>query len=80
MAIRQSFNRYIFLVAFLPVSLFSFGEQTSDFLYRNITIEDGLRSNTVRNVVQDYRGFIWLGTDNGLCRYDGYSSFGSKKN
>lgn len=73
MDIRQSFNRYIFLVAFLPVSLFSFGEQTSDFLYRNITIEDGLRSNTVRNVVQDYRGFIWLGTDNGLCRYDGYN-------
>jgi len=28
-------------------------------------------SNAVRNIVQDPYGFIWLGTDNGLCRYDG---------
>ena len=40
--------------------------------FRNITMEDGLLSNTVRNVVQDHYGFIWMGTDNGLCRYDGF--------
>ena len=34
-------------------------------------MDDGLPSNTVRNVVQDDYGFIWMGTDNGLCRYDG---------
>lgn len=73
MDIRQSFNRNIFLVVLLSVSLFSFGGQTPDFRYRTLTIEDGLRSNTVRNIVQDPRGFIWLGTDNGLCRYDGYN-------
>ena len=38
---------------------------------QRLTVEDGLPSNTVRNIVQDERGFIWLGTDNGLCRYDG---------
>lgn len=38
---------------------------------RNITMDDGLMSNTVRNIVQDKYGFIWFGTDNGLCRYDG---------
>ena len=38
---------------------------------RRLTTEDGLPSNTVRNIVQDSEGFIWLGTDNGLCRYDG---------
>lgn len=32
---------------------------------------DGLKANAVRHVVQDSRGFIWFGTDNGLCRYDG---------
>ena len=42
-----------------------------DYLYRNITMNDGLTSNTVRNIVQDDQGFIWFGTDNGLCRYDG---------
>ncbi|MCR5365850.1 MAG: response regulator [Prevotella sp.] len=42
-----------------------------DYRYRNITMNDGLLSNAVRNIVQDEHGFIWFGTDNGLCRYDG---------
>ena len=40
-------------------------------LQRRLTVDDGLPSNTVRNMVQDQKGFLWLGTDNGLCRYDG---------
>jgi signal transduction histidine kinase/ligand-binding sensor domain-containing protein/DNA-binding response OmpR family regulator len=43
----------------------------ADVAYRNITMDDKLPSNTVRHVVQDGCGFIWMGTDNGLCRYDG---------
>ena len=39
---------------------------------RNITMNDGLPTNAVRCIVQDKQGFIWFGTDNGLCRYDGY--------
>ena len=42
-----------------------------DYRYRNITMNDGLTANAVRNIVQDKYGFIWFGTDNGLCRYDG---------
>ena len=42
-----------------------------DYRYRNITMNDGLTANAVRNIVQDAYGFIWFGTDNGLCRYDG---------
>ena len=34
-------------------------------------MNDGLTANAVRNIVQDKYGFIWFGTDNGLCRYDG---------
>ncbi len=43
-----------------------------DVNVRNITMNDGLPTNAVRNVVQDKQGFVWFGTDNGLCRYDGY--------
>ena len=39
--------------------------------YRNLSMEDGLPSDAVRNILQDKYGFIWLGTDAGLCRYDG---------
>ena len=42
-----------------------------DYRYRNLTMNDGLLSNAVRNIIQDPCGFIWFGTDYGLCRYDG---------
>jgi len=35
--------------------------------------EDGLSSNHVNCVTKDSRGFIWVGTDNGLNRFDGYT-------
>lgn len=43
----------------------------NDFQYRHIGMEDGLTSNTVRHITQDKYGYMWFGTDNGLCRYDG---------
>ncbi len=45
----------------------------SDPNVRTITMNNGLPNNSVRNIVQDKNGFVWFGTDNGLCRYDGYS-------
>ncbi|MCD8293526.1 MAG: ATP-binding protein [Prevotellaceae bacterium] len=42
-----------------------------DFRFRRLSVEDGLSSNTVRDIVQDSRGFIWIGTNEGLDRYDG---------
>ena len=39
----------------------------------NYTVRDGLPSNHVYGIVQDSVGFIWIGTSNGLCRFDGQS-------
>lgn len=38
----------------------------------HLTEEDGLPSMEVYNIHQDAKGFIWFGTDNGVCRYDGH--------
>ncbi len=38
---------------------------------RHLTVEDGLAHNVVYAVVQDAVGFMWFGTQDGLCRYDG---------
>ena len=43
-----------------------------DSMVRTITMDNGLPSNGVRSIVQDKQGYIWFGTDKGLCRYDGY--------
>lgn len=45
----------------------------SDPNVRAITMNNGLPNNAVRSIIQDKNGFVWFGTDNGLCRYDGYS-------
>ena len=47
-------------------------EATVELPYRSLTMEEGLRSNTVRSLLQDRDGFIFMGTDNGLCRYDSH--------
>jgi signal transduction histidine kinase/ligand-binding sensor domain-containing protein/DNA-binding response OmpR family regulator len=39
----------------------------------NFSYKDGLTATEVTCVYKDSKGFIWLCTDNGLFRYDGYS-------
>lgn len=41
----------------------------------HLTTGQGLSHNTVGSVLQDSRGFIWIGTIDGLNRFDGYSFF-----
>jgi len=40
--------------------------------FRRLTLEDGLSQSTAHCIVQDSRGFMWFGTQDGLNRYDGY--------
>lgn len=40
--------------------------------FNHITTDQGLSSNSVFYLAQDPKGFIWIGTQNGLNRYDGY--------
>ncbi len=44
-----------------------------DFVFRHLTLEDGLSNSNVNCITQDSTGFIWIGTENGLNRYDGYN-------
>jgi len=41
--------------------------------YYQLTTEDGLPTNEVYDLLEDSKGYIWVGTDNGLVRYDGKS-------
>ena len=63
----------IFLLTIL-LTISSTWAAWGDVRLRNITIANGLASNTVRNIIEDKQGFIWFGTDNGLCRHDGLST------
>src|SRR5918992_3066679 len=41
--------------------------------FEHLTMRDGLSQSTVMSILQDAQGYLWLGTESGLDRYDGYS-------
>jgi ligand-binding sensor domain-containing protein/two-component sensor histidine kinase len=41
------------------------------YLRANFTVEEGLPDNTVNAILQTRNGFLWVGTDGGLARFDG---------
>lgn len=43
----------------------------SQLQIQHYTIENGVSSNGISSLLQDSKGFIWIGTDNGLNRFDG---------
>jgi signal transduction histidine kinase/ligand-binding sensor domain-containing protein/ActR/RegA family two-component response regulator len=42
-------------------------------VFRHLSVDEDLSQNTVMAIQQDSQGFIWLATEDGLDRYDGYS-------
>lgn len=44
---------------------------TRKYHFVHFNSANGLRSNIVKNIIQDYKGYVWLATLDGLQRYDG---------
>lgn len=57
---------------FAQVSLSVEGNSTLPLKFAHYSSKNGLPQNSVLAIFQDKTGFIWMGTDDGLARFDGY--------
>jgi len=61
---------FLFFLALVPSLLSS---QPKEITFKHLSVEEGLSNPTVTAIVQDKFGFMWIGTEDGLNKYDGYS-------
>lgn len=68
---QQLLKTYYFLLLFLPFNFLI--AQDTYIKFDRITTENGLPQEHVFAILEDKKGFLWLGMESGLARYDGYS-------
>ncbi len=72
--ITNKYIRFIIILAILSVnSTHLFPIEKKKIL--TFTVNDGLPRNMVTCFTQDNYGYGWVGTRNGLARFDGYTFF-----
>ena len=59
-----------FLIGFISLSK---EVPAQDIRFNHLSTDNGLSNNQVLDLIQDKSGFIWMATDDGLNRFDGYS-------
>lgn len=63
--------RGVFLVLYTLQSIASYGQNPGQV--SRYSIQNGLSYGVVNSIVQDDKGFVWIGTGDGLNRFDGFS-------
>jgi len=80
MCTKRVISNYILLLFLLVVNTSIFAQlepitKTDEYIItkHSFSVEDGLAARQVTSAIEDQEGFMWFGTTNGLCRYDGKS-------
>ncbi|MGL5752784.1 MAG: ligand-binding sensor domain-containing protein, partial [Paraclostridium sp.] len=70
--IRGTSKFIIFSIISICIIVINTSSSYANFNFKNITIESGINQGTIEAIFQDEEGYIWLGSNDGLNRYNGY--------
>lgn len=59
----------ILLIAFIFCSVSAFSQSYS---FHNFNVEDGVSHPFIYDIAQDDRGYLWIATGEGLCKFNGF--------
>jgi methyl-accepting chemotaxis protein/ligand-binding sensor domain-containing protein len=48
-------------------------QASNNYRFEHLTVDDGLSQSYINAIIQDHMGFLWIATEYGLNRYDGYN-------
>ena len=74
--------KFLLLIVFVFKGLFVHGQNMAvtsgkiletDLFFERFYSKNGLPDDRIRSIFQDHDGFLWIGTMNGVARYDGYT-------
>jgi signal transduction histidine kinase/ligand-binding sensor domain-containing protein/DNA-binding response OmpR family regulator len=68
---KFSFMYQIIFALFFFINTFQLFSE--NYYFKNINTDFGLSSNSINAILRDQKGYLWVGTDYGLNRYDGYN-------
>ena len=78
--IKSQTKLLVWLMFFMPASVLPVGAQ--NYFFDSYSNKQGLSEQKVYTLLQDSKDYIWLGTANGLSRFDGkkFENFTSRDN
>jgi signal transduction histidine kinase/ligand-binding sensor domain-containing protein/CheY-like chemotaxis protein len=71
---HSNLNSYVKYILVYLFCIFPFLTISQNFNYNFevLSVKDGLSHNNVYSIIQDNKGYLWIGTQDGLNKYDGY--------
>jgi signal transduction histidine kinase len=67
-----SFDKFIYLIFLIFLASAKMQGQEQLYRFQRYGVQEGLSQGTIRDILQDKKGFWWFATADGLNRFDGY--------
>ncbi|HRZ98348.1 MAG TPA: two-component regulator propeller domain-containing protein, partial [Paludibacter sp.] len=68
----KRYKKQLYIVGIFWILFFQNIIGQSSYIFHHLDTKDGLSNNTVKAFLRDSYGFLWIGTEAGLNKYDGY--------